>query len=322
MIADASSRAYWLGLFSSHLDVQLRAHGADAATTDAVRAAWADERAAIEADPARHGSLDLIVLDTLRRRILHAHGVIDEFREEKERETEAAFELLPAYLERLDEHEPADALHAIVTGMLAGNLFDLGATATTDAFADRQLPFDRALARVPARPWFRDDLDALTTAWTTAIPQRAMIFVDNAGADFVLGVLPLVRWLRTHGAAVAIVANDGPALNDVTVDESHQHRARAAVIDPRLGDPAIEIVPSGTSAPLIDLRDVGPACQAAAHAVDALVIVGMGRGLESNWSARFTVPVLRVAMVKDPQVAQGLGATLFDAVCAYTPPSL
>ena len=149
-----------------------------------------------------------------------------------------------------------------------------------------------------------------------------MLFADNAGADFVLGVLPLARWLRQRGSAVVIAANDGPALNDVTIAEAEAHRAHAATLDATFADPELALVATGTTAPLIDLRTVGAACAAAAREADTVVIVGMGRGLESNWSARFTVPVLRVAMVKDPQVARGLGAALFDAVCAYAPPGL
>ena len=146
---DAEARAYWLDLFTTHLVVQLRAHGADDDTTRRAQDAWADERARIEADPACHGALDLLVLDDRRRRVLHAHGVIDEFRADKTRETDAAFALLPAYLAELDDLEPAAALERIVVGMLAGNLFDLGATATTDAFAQRQLPFERGAGESP-----------------------------------------------------------------------------------------------------------------------------------------------------------------------------
>lgn len=46
-----------------------------------------------------------------------------------------------------------------------------------------------------------------------------MLFVDNAGADVVLGMLPLARELLCNGAQVVMAANSIPAINDVTADE-------------------------------------------------------------------------------------------------------
>ena len=46
-----------------------------------------------------------------------------------------------------------------------------------------------------------------------------MLFVDNAGADAALGMLPLARELLCMGADVALVANTYPAINDITVAE-------------------------------------------------------------------------------------------------------
>jgi hypothetical protein len=48
------------------------------------------------------------------------------------------------------------------------------------------------------RPWRVDDFDALHARFFGAAARphrRAVIFVDNAGADFVLGILPLARFL-------------------------------------------------------------------------------------------------------------------------------
>lgn len=49
--------------------------------------------------------------------------------------------------------------------------------------------------------------------------QKVMLFVDNAGADAVLGMLPLARELLCMGADVVLVANSYPAINDITVSE-------------------------------------------------------------------------------------------------------
>ncbi len=49
--------------------------------------------------------------------------------------------------------------------------------------------------------------------------RRVMVFVDNAGADIVLGMLPFVRELLRLGCEVVMVANTLPAINDITAAE-------------------------------------------------------------------------------------------------------
>ena len=49
--------------------------------------------------------------------------------------------------------------------------------------------------------------------------RKVMLFVDNAGADAVLGMLPLARELLCMGADVVLAANSYPAINDITVAE-------------------------------------------------------------------------------------------------------
>jgi type II pantothenate kinase len=46
-----------------------------------------------------------------------------------------------------------------------------------------------------------------------------MVFVDNAGADIVLGILPFVREMLRMGCEVVMVANSLPAINDITAAE-------------------------------------------------------------------------------------------------------
>jgi Damage-control phosphatase ARMT1-like domain len=45
------------------------------------------------------------------------------------------------------------------------------------------------------------------------------MFIDNAGADAVLGMIPLAREFLCMGAEVVLAANSHPALNDVTAPE-------------------------------------------------------------------------------------------------------
>ena len=73
--------------------------------------------------------------------------------------------------------------------------------------------------------------------------------------------------------------------------------------------------------PLLDLSNISVALANATEDAGLLVFCGMGRGLESNWTATFDIPVLRVASVKNPDVADLIGASLGDGVVRYATPS-
>lgn len=90
----------------------------------------------------------------------------------------------------------------------------------------------QARTTLSQRPWRVDHFDAFAEAWFANDPdaahrpgplksafRRVMLFVDNAGADVVLGMLPLARELLRNGAQVVMAANSIPAINDVTADE-------------------------------------------------------------------------------------------------------
>jgi type II pantothenate kinase len=49
------------------------------------------------------------------------------------------------------------------------------------------------------------------------IYKKAMIFVDNSGYDFILGILPFARYLLKGGTKVVLAANTFPSVNDITV---------------------------------------------------------------------------------------------------------
>lgn len=60
------------------------------------------------------------------------------------------------------------------------------------------------------------------------------MFVDNSGADVVLGMLPLARELLRYGCDVVLVANSLPAINDVTAPELRLLLQEAAACCPLL----------------------------------------------------------------------------------------
>jgi hypothetical protein len=49
--------------------------------------------------------------------------------------------------------------------------------------------------------------------------RKALFFVDNSGADVVLGMLPLARELLQRGTVVVLAANRQPSINDITAAE-------------------------------------------------------------------------------------------------------
>ena len=64
--------------------------------------------------------------------------------------------------------------------------------------------------------------------------RRVIAFVDNAGADIVLGMLPLARELLRMGSEVVLAANTQPAINDITAAELRAVVAAAVQDDPIL----------------------------------------------------------------------------------------
>ena len=317
LIVDHSARSYWLDLFASHLEFHLGAAELLGISSDALTRANAAlnlELDRIRRQPDRHGRLDILLLTDLYRAALAAEGITDEFRVVKGRENAAALAALSHRINQLDKLDEQPRFDSLIRGMLAGNLFDMGVEETARRYADESVPFDEALASLPTRPWLIDDLDEARDGWLANLPRRTIIFADNAGTDIVLGILPLARELLRRGGEVVIAANARPALNDVTYREVESILQRAAGIDAIWRDGHLSVVSSGCEAPLIDLRLVSDELARASQDADLIILDGMGRAIESNYSARFTCPCWRVAMLKDAQVARTVGGELHDAV--------
>ena len=320
LLRDEPARSYWLDAFATILELQLDfvgQCGVPATAIDSVRTEMLGELAALRAQPDRHGRLDILLLDQVRGRILRRHGIVDEFAAVKRRENDAAMSQLRAVLNAIDELPPGLKLEQIIRMLLAGNFFDMGAKASASQFIQGVVPIDRAMSMVPARPWLIDHLDKAAAAWHAQTPRKAVLFADNAGADKVLGILPLARHMVQHGSTVVLAANSVPSLNDVTAAELSTLLQRASNIDSTFGGSRIKVIDSGNDAPLIDLEHVSHELADAAVDCDLVVLVGMGRAIESNFSARFTVPAWKVAMIKDPQVARTVGGRIFDAVFKF-----
>ena len=120
---------------------------------------------------------------------------------------------------------------------------------------------------------------------------------------------------------MTLAANETPSINDITARELTPLIRRVAEFDPAtraaVEEGRLRAVSSGSDLPVIDLTKISPAAATAAAGADLIVLEGMGRAIETNLNARFTVDVLKLGMVKHPEVATCLGGTLYDCVCKF-----
>lgn len=360
MHVDIPFRDHWVHHFMRHFQLVMRlaleTYGTSALPrTQACYAALIARLEDVLAHPETYERLDLLYLDAIRQDILVAHDLPDPFELTKSRENATSLPLYPKIVAELDSHtSPEEALLLAVEGVFTGNIFDLGAHATMDMFATASPDFHAVRDSLHGkRPWLIDDFAAWQGAWhrrpaddspelmartqghsppartpqhrqdadATARYRQAMFFCDNAGPDFLLGVLPFCRLLAQMGTRVGIAANRAPALNDITASEIRTLLPALQALDPQL-DALIRadrllIIDNGNRIPLIDLRDISEEANAFAQDTDLLILEGMGRAVETNLQAAFTCDSLKLAMIKDDMVALRRGGKLFDTICKF-----
>ncbi|MCK4305994.1 MAG: DUF89 family protein [Candidatus Eisenbacteria sp.] len=260
----------------------------------------------------------------IRDNLLRSNGLIDPYWEIKAREAERLMPQARGALREAWESGGGEsgkpALAGLLAGMLGGNLFDLGSRSTQEAFCKGQLDTEAACARF--RPWVAQTLrDMEPEAADLLFPRprqlgeppegRVILFADNAGADFLLGVLPMALFLARRWE-VWIAVNSLPSSSDIAIEEACALLAglRSGAEDPvalAMHSGRLRLVASGTGSPGIDLRYVGAELNRVAHDASWILLEGQGRGIETNWTTRFRCTVFRLAVVKDALVAQELG---------------
>ena len=264
------------------------------------------------------GRVTILTMARWRDRCLFDAEIYDAFEEVKKRENDRALPLLPVVCRELDRLDGEAQFRAIIEGIVAGNIFDMGAEATATTFRDSGPDFFQTRSKLPHRPWLIDDYDTLADRMLHhPIHRKAVFFIDNAGSDFLLGALPMIRWLAMRGTHVIMAANQRPTLNDMTLHEVNQLWPAILEAEPSFASLPMQIVSTGTSDPLIDLSEVSDELNAASADADFVILEGMGRGVESNLDARFTCDALNIAMIKDGVVAKQVGGKIFDLVCRF-----
>lgn len=176
----------------------------------------------------------------------------------KEKETETAFKEFKQHINYIDSIvDNYNKWLEIAKGMLAGNIFDWGSKAVTDILETSNFGFLEAKNTIQKRPWFKDDLDNWIKNVQDKPYKKAVIFVDNAGVDFVLGVLPFIRELLKQNTTIIVAANTCPALNDVTFEEAKEYLRHASqycnLIKDALRTGKLFAVENGQSSPCLDL---------------------------------------------------------------------
>ncbi|KAK7317179.1 hypothetical protein RJT34_01186 [Clitoria ternatea] len=358
-LSDPSELKYWYTILSEHLpDLVDKAVASEGGTDDAKRRgdafarAFSAHLARLMEEPAAYGKLGLANLLEMREECLREFQFFDAYRSIKQRENEASLAVLPDLLVEIDSMDEETRLLTLIEGVLAANIFDWGSRACVDLYHKGTIiEIYRMSRNKMQRPWRVDDFDAfkarmLGTKNKKMPPhRRALLFVDNSGADIVLGMLPLARELLRRGTEVVLVANSLSALNDVTamelpdiVAEAAKHcdiLRRAAEAGGLLVDAMINtsdsskeksssvplmVVENGCGSPCIDLRQVSSELAAAAKEADLIILEGMGRALHTNLNAQFKCDALKLAMVKNQRLAEKLvNGNIYDCICKYEP---
>ncbi|KAI9381280.1 hypothetical protein POPTR_015G077300v4 [Populus trichocarpa] len=360
-LSDHNELEYWFTVLSEHLsDLVDKAVASEGGTDDAKRRgdafarAFSAHLARLMEEPAAYGKLGLANLLELREECLREFQFVDVYRSIKQRENEASLAVLPDLLAELDSMTEETRLLTLIEGVLAANIFDWGSRACVELYHKGTIiEIYRMSRNKMQRPWRVDDFDVFKERMLGSGDKkprphkRALLFVDNSGADVVLGMLPLARELLQRGTEVVLVANSLPALNDVTamelpdiVAEAAKHcdiLRRAAEAGGLLVDAMINtsdgskensssvplmVVENGCGSPCIDLRQVSSELAAAAKDADLIILEGMGRALHTNFNARFKCEALKLAMVKNQRLAEKLiKGNIYDCVCRYEPAS-
>jgi type II pantothenate kinase len=326
--ADADARAYWIDFFKKQIP-RLASAGVESAVARGESLAAAQARAeqfcqtytghldAFASHPEDYGRVTILTCDTWRDTSLRNAGFLDPFADLKERENAVMLPLLPQVCRQLDSLSGREQVSAAVEGVFAGNIFDMGVEATAKAFKDTSPDFFQIRSRLAPRPWLIDDFDSLVMRLLAKPHQKAVYFIDNAGSDFLLGALPMMRWMAQRGTHIVLAANEVPTLNDMTIHDVRQWWGRIVEMEPSLATLPFELVSTGTADPLINLANVSDELNNAAADADFVILEGMGRAVASNIDVKFACDGLNIAMIKDAWTANQWGGRQFDLVCRF-----
>lgn len=243
---------------------------------------------------------------------LRANNFKDAWSMQKDKESERALNEFRNRIQEIDDIDNfTNKWMELVKGVLAGNVFDWGAKAVADILEQSSnFGLAQAMSTIQERPWFCDDLDLFINKIKDQPYKSVVIFVDNAGVDFVLGILPMVREFLLNHTKVILTANSYPALNDVTYSELNLYCCKAAqicdIIKNAIRDSRLITVENGQKGPCLDLRNLSTELCTLMEDVDLIILEGMGRAIHTNLFAKFTVDSIKLAVLKNEWLAKSL----------------
>ncbi|XP_066159104.1 4'-phosphopantetheine phosphatase isoform X1 [Euwallacea fornicatus] len=278
----------------------------------------------IKSDPRTLIPLNVRTLLDFNEENLRVHFK-DAWRLQKETETRQA---LTHFRERIDEIDLINDFNEkwleLIKGVLAGNVFDWGSEAVAKMLAEvPTFGLSHAMDTIEERPWFIDHVNLWIERLNSHTFKSAVIFVDNAGVDFVLGILPFIRELLTMGTRVILTANSYPSLNDVTYQELNLYCCSAAqqcnVLKDAISSGQLVTIENGQKGPCLDLKNIpSELCDLMVES-DLIVLEGMGRSVHTNLNTEFAVDSIKIAVLKNEWLAKSLGANQFSVIFKYEP---
>ncbi|KAI9592048.1 fumble-domain-containing protein [Syncephalis fuscata] len=280
--------------------------------------------ARLSSNPGVYGALTVRSLLDLRERCLHEFGFFDVFEPVKRREVDASINTLPGILKQVDAiTDIREKWTLLINNVLAGNMFDWGSNQTLELLRNHELVFETAGELIEYPPEYYDASSFIDRIETGPVYQHVVAFVDNSGADIVLGILPFVRQLIAMGTRVTLAANSYPALNDITTTELLELMDRVIKLDRSLADAwrdgNLTIIGTGSDSPCLDLRRLNEDCAAICTTADLIIIEGMGRAIHTNLNARFNCDALKIAVFKNAWAAKKSDTVMYCGMCRFEP---
>ncbi|CAG8442127.1 6555_t:CDS:10 [Acaulospora colombiana] len=335
MLTDSVSQHYWIDVLEDNLQslvelaIKWNSNGDDQKQDVQTRASTFDtlfrsHLTRLRDHPTMYGALTIRNLLNLREQCLHEIGFPDIFAKVKAGENKTALRDLKDLLEKVDSVQDVEGkIEFLIDNMLAGNMFDWGSSQTLEMLRKGELTFEAARKKI-RKPEHLNKLRLFTERITSrAKPKlkKAVIFVDNSGADIVLGVIPFARFLISMDMDVILAANSFPAVNDVTFDELLEIMTEVSEMDTLLGiawtNKKLSVMATGSSSPCLDLRRINDDLAEACKDVDFVLLEGMGRAIHTNYNARFSCDSLKIAVFKSTATALEFGVRLHDAMILY-----
>jgi len=195
---DLDGRTHWCDFFKRHFDTILKL-GLEAAVArgssqhDAVACARGAKAELVTVfddflhHPEKFGRVTMLDIDTWRDEILRKWGFPDAFIDLKNRENQAMLPALPTICAQIDALNGEDQFRAVIEGVFAGNIFDMGADATAKAFLSGSPDFFIRSAASPS---------SFATAFSTAFSGNGIAGTSGGGtAGSAWGTTP-VRGVR------------------------------------------------------------------------------------------------------------------------------